>query len=333
MIHQSTVVAPLVIVCVLVAGVSGQEVITLRSGNGSPGGQDANITFVAGPFAAPFTATDYSNAAGGAPAEIIPNGSFGWASPLSTDPLALWISTAQSGAQPQGLFAVPFTVNSSVVGLATISINMLVDDFLGDGTNTGMHMNGIPIPNTATTAAGTWANEVGFTAVDITAVVSPGANYLYLYGNNTGGPGGLNFSATITVYSSPEYQVNQAGASLDIDGLPSSPAAPMTATRCPGQPVTVNFASSNPGLPYEVGVTAPDPLISATSGAFVLPDGQVLNLNTTAPSISFINGFAFTTPFPAPSFSATVSVTAPVATSAQMAVVAPSLEIIRFDQV
>ena len=312
-----------VVCCLLASLVCSQEFITVQGGNGTPGGTDANITFLPGPFAAPFTATDYASAVAGAPAEIIPNGGFGWGSPLSNNPLALWISTAQSGVQPSGLFAVPFTVNSPVVGLATLSINMLVDDFLGDGTNVGIAVNGIPLPGSNTSTPGSWVNETTLW-LDISAMVTTGQNYLYLYGNNTGGPGGVNFSADIAVFSTGEYQVNQPGASMDIDGLTGGPAGPIYASRCAGQSVTLTFSSSNSGLPWEIGIMTGDPLVSASAGGLVLADGQIVNVNLAAPSITFLNNLGWTALFPAPTFQQIVAIGATTTTSAQMAIIAPA---------
>ncbi|MEE2711259.1 MAG: hypothetical protein VX913_00660 [Planctomycetota bacterium] len=313
-----------VVCCLLASLVCGQEFITVQGGNGTPGGTDANITFLPGPFAAPFTVADYAAAVVGAPAEIIPNGSFGWGSPLSNNPLAMWISTTQSGVQPSGLYAVPFTVNSSVIGLATLSVNLLVDDFLGDATNVGVAVNGIPLPGTNTSTPGSWVNETALTNLDISSLVTTGQNYLYLYGNNTGGPGGVNFSADITVFSTAEYQVNQPGASMDIDGLTSGPSGPVYASRCVGQAVTLTFSSTNSGMPFEIGILTGDPLVPASGGGMVLADGQIVNVSLTAPSITFLNNLGWTSPFPAPSFQQIVSIGAATTTSAQTAIIAPA---------
>lgn len=301
----------------------GQEFITARSGNGTAGGTDTIINFLPGPFNAPFTTADFAAATAGAPAEIIAPGSFGWAPTLSNDPAALWISTAQSGAQPSALYAIPFTVTSTTIGAASLSVNMLVDDFLGDATNGGIYVNGTALPNTTSTAPGTWATEVSWSNLDITPWVTTGTNYLYLYGWNTGGPGGLNFHADITVYATAEWQVNQPGASLDINGVVGTAVSLATVSECAGQSVTVNFASTNVGLPWEVGITSPEPGRAASAGALVTPDNQVVNLWLNAPSITFVNGLSFAVPFPG-NFSQPVTVSGATQTSAQMAVVAPT---------
>ena len=310
------------IVCgLLAATLAGQENITLRSGNGTAPGPDAQVTFVAGPFPVALVAADFAAAAAGAPAQIIPQNSFGWMNNLGNDPAAQWIGSSQAQPQLTALFAIPFTVVSPVVGAASLDLNLLVDDFLGDTINDGVFINGQPIPGTATTQGGTWNNEVQFTNLDVGTLVTPGVNYLFLYGRNTGGPGGLNFHADFNVYASPEWQVNQPAASLDIDGSTGSPIAPAVVERCVGETSTVNFGSTNVGLPWDLAVTAPEPGVSATTGGLVYL-GEVVNINLAAASLLYLNNLTFTTPFPG-NFGLPVSVGVPIETSAQLIIANP----------
>jgi hypothetical protein len=49
--------------CLLSSLAGAQEMISLRSGNGPPGGPDAVVTVLQGPFFAPFTVLEYASAA------------------------------------------------------------------------------------------------------------------------------------------------------------------------------------------------------------------------------------------------------------------------------
>lgn len=309
------------VVCLLCPFACAQELITLRSGNGTAGGTDANITLLQGPFFAAFGVAEYASAAAGVPAEIIPSGSYGWAPTLSNDPLAQWISTSQAGTGPPSLYAMPFTVMTPAIGLATITINMHVDDFLGDAINVGISVNAMPIPSSSTTAGGTWVNEVGFTNLDVTAAALTGVNYLYLYVNNTGGPGGIQFSADINVYPPAGYQTNSLTAGLNIDGVIGTAYVPATTTLGIGAPGTLNLLSIAGGQQWDIG-SGVAPLVATGGGAILTAGGQIVNLNLADPSFGFWFNFLQGPPYPAtPLMSFPFSSPVAMSASAQMVVV------------
>lgn len=315
------------VLCLLAFPLCAQELITLRSGNGTAGGTDANITVLQGPFAAPFTVAEYATAVASMPAEIIPSGSFGWGPTLSNDPAALWISTAQAGTGPPSLYAMPFSVTTAVITQATISINMHVDDFLGDVINWGIAVNAVPVPNTTTTAGATWVNEIGFSNLDITGFVAAGANYLYLYVNNTGvtGAGGIQFSATIAVYPPPEYQTNSFLAGLNVNGVFGTSHVPAAPTLLTGATGTLSLVSTVAGQPWDLGAGSA-PLVPASAGAVTTSDGQIVNLDLSDPTLSLWFNFLQGPTFP-PVLIMSIPFSIPVATSisAQMIIVNPSM--------
>ncbi len=211
----------------LVAGgaMGASQTITLRSGQvgGFPGvaGQpDDIVTFRPGtPGGAPasgsaFGAADFVGANTGGPAHVI-NPVSVWAPGIS-DPLARWINWDGYFSNPDGtpgsgngvagsvLYAVPFTVTLGSVSSATISIEFAVDDYLGDflygGPNPdGLYINGIPTGY----SGGNYATPTTHFQ-NITGMVTPGLNYMYLYQRDAGfGVSGVIFSATIDVVPAP----------------------------------------------------------------------------------------------------------------------------------
>lgn len=181
--------APVLIASLFAAPTAAQTVLT--SGLGPPGGNDPSITVLAGPFTGPFTAADFAAAQAGPAATIVANIAGGWPASIPTAPLAQWIDAVPAGAQ--GLFAVDFDVNAPFQN-ARLTIEFAVDDFLGTSTEPGLYLNGQPI--TGSEGIGTYF-RVDRYAFDVGPLLTQGTNTLYLFGNNTGGAGGLMFEASI----------------------------------------------------------------------------------------------------------------------------------------
>lgn len=96
----------------------------------------------------------------------------------------------------------------------------------------------------------------------------------------------------------PEFNVNSAGSSLDMNGVQGTIFNKANSTVCTNSMVTANFGSTNVGALWEV-LISPAPSIPLSAGALTTPNGQILNIDVTLP-IVFLNGgatFAFT-PFP-----------------------------------
>jgi hypothetical protein len=187
-------------------GVAGQpdDIVTWRPG--TPGGAPASGSV--------FGGADFTGANTGAPALVI-NPASVW-TPGISDPLARWINWDGYFVNPDGspgtgngvagsvLYAVPFVVTTSSVTFANIKLEFAVDDYLGDslfgGPNPdGFYVNGIP--------TGYSGGNYGSPTIhnqNITAMVNPGLNYLYLYQRDAGfGVSGLIFSARIKVVPAP----------------------------------------------------------------------------------------------------------------------------------
>jgi hypothetical protein len=131
----------------------------------------------------------------------------------------------------------------------------------------------------------------------------------------------------------PEYQVNQAGSSLDFNGVTNTAYTANVANACAGSIVNTNLATNLVGSGWDIALSFM-PIVPASAGGITLADGQIVNLNL-AGGLFWLNGGAgpmllpmpgvFTIPFAAPP--------APFAVSAQQIVVDPTTSsFIRFSQ-
>ncbi|NRA95809.1 MAG: hypothetical protein HRU14_06320 [Planctomycetes bacterium] len=118
------------------------------------------------------------------------------------------------------------------------------------------------------------------------------------------------------------WQVNSPLSSMDVDGVTNDACSPIRVASCVGTTSTLNVSSTNLGLPYEIGISQL-PGVAVGSGAQVLANGEIINLDLGDPSLYYLYGLSFSVPFTP--FSATFSYPAPVSLSAQMANVDPSM--------
>jgi hypothetical protein len=87
-----------------------------------------------------------------------------------------------------------------------------------------------------------------------------------------------------------------------------------------GTPALALFGSTNIGMPYDL-VLGLAPLVTATGGGVVGPEGQIVNVDLTDPTLAFLyNGF-LSPPFAPASLSFVPST--PAGLSMQMAVADP----------
>ena len=94
----------------------------------------------------------------------------------------------------------------------------------------------------------------------------------------------------------PQWQENRSTAHLDIDGLASSQFAPIDALKCIDEPGTVNFASVNVGMPWELALSL-QPGVPLGGGGQLTPGLQVVNVDMTDPAHIFVFGQAYTNAF------------------------------------
>ncbi|MCB9474461.1 MAG: T9SS type A sorting domain-containing protein [Candidatus Delongbacteria bacterium] len=188
------------------------ETITVRSGNGNIGEFDSQVSRLVGPadtgFANLFTAADFESARQGNPGCIIANHG-AWISTLPADPQARWISTSFGGAGEgaTALYAVEFTVSTASIGSSQLVLHYAVDNTLGWGPNVGVYLNELPV---AGSNGGGFGGQFQHT-LDVSGMLQPGSNWLYINAVDLGGPGGLIFSAQFGI---------EPGAAAATEDLP-----------------------------------------------------------------------------------------------------------------
>jgi len=118
----------------------------------------------------------------------------------------------------------------------------------------------------------------------------------------------------------PQYQVNQLGSSLDVNGVTGTQFMPASVSLAVNQQGVLTLSSTNSGLPWDMAF-GQAPLIPVAQGALMLSDGQIINVDFTDPAL----GFWFNV-FQGPPFAnvqVPFSVPAPATASLQMANIDP----------
>jgi hypothetical protein len=231
------------------------ETISIRSGDSEFFENDSSITMLIGPqdsgFNVPLTPADFAAASSGPSAIVVPPHP-AWKATLMVDPDARYISThaIHPNAHPSigtilstALYAVDFEITSTTIDSATLDIYFLVDNQLGDTANEGVFVNGIPV---ADTKGGSFGADNSFLGRDITSMVNPGTNTLYVLGVDVGGPSGLQFHVDITIESTPNTapDVSNAQASTTTLWPPNNKMVPITVegvTDADGDEVTITI--------------------------------------------------------------------------------------------
>ena len=225
----------LVLAVSLAATASAQTAITLRSGNAPAGSHDPQITYLLGPatsgFGVPFTSAEFAAARTGSPAIVRPSLA-GWLLQLPGDPLAQWIDT--NGGSASALYAIPFTWTPTAA-TEVLRLAFAVDDHLGEAGIAGVYVNEIALAGSED--IGSYYLATSYQNGELFSLLTPGQNWLYLYARNTGGAGGLLFSADIV----PDGGLVRrfGGGCAGSNGTPLYlAAAPSTA---PGSPVDLRL--------------------------------------------------------------------------------------------
>ncbi len=176
--------------------------IVLISGNGPLGTPDPTITMLVGPangpFGAAFVPADFAAAIGGPSAQIVSILDPFW-NPNPGANGAQWIANNIDGRiGTTGLYAKPFTVDCTEgIAAASLLFDYSVDDHLGSANNEGLFVNGNPVTGSKDQAPSNWLVSKQSGPFDITSDVQQGSNHLFVYQVDTGGPGGVQYTATI----------------------------------------------------------------------------------------------------------------------------------------
>lgn len=120
---------------------------------------------------------------------------------------------------------------------------------------------------------------------------------------------------------SAAYQVNQVGASADVNAVLGNSVVPATVTVMAGQTAVLTISSIATGQPWDLGYGLA-PLVTAAGGGITYSDGQILNLDVADPTLAFLFDF-----FNGPGFSNALiglSIPTPTALSLQLAVFNPA---------
>jgi hypothetical protein len=126
----------------------------------------------------------------------------------------------------------------------------------------------------------------------------------------------------------PEWQVNGAQASLDVDGVlvPNLLGSEGALTRViVGTPATVNVGSTLVGNGHDMLIGLA-PTVPASGGGFTTPNGQVINMNLADPTAFFLfgsGGLVLGLPPFTGNYSIPVTPLAPLGVSAQVLVLDP----------
>lgn len=110
------------------------------------------------------------------------------------------------------------------------------------------------------------------------------------------GAAGLKMKLDFTGCGPALYETNDAASSLDINGVAGSAYSAAITTVGFGGPVSLNLASTNVGVPFELAYNLA-PLVPLFGGGLGTAGGQILNIDIVTP-VSFLNGFTFSIPFP-----------------------------------
>lgn len=195
------------------------SLITVRSGNGTVGSSDSQITFTSTAatqaFPDPFDAADFAAADSGSAAQVVSAATIhGWEPNLIADPEAKWIAFDDNHTPHSMLFSQSFDFFSSP-GPQNIFLDFsfMVDDAIGDAgvvnPNTdpnqqGVFLNGVTLPIQSVFRFG-FRNEATFNDIDVTGIINTnGTNTLYVYNRDTAGSvSGVIYTATFRAVSEP----------------------------------------------------------------------------------------------------------------------------------
>jgi hypothetical protein len=227
----------------ILAGSAGADVtVVITSGNGSPGDPDALVSFASyGDFDSHEpTPPDFAAARTGTAADVLDAGAINqdndcWH--LLNGPAWSDADASYSTEPGSALFAAPFDVPDEPLGGATITIEYMVDNFLGGFPPVpGVYINETAVPGSTDFFCPDGTHGVSFSSgtleiADAGSYVVPGqTNWLYLNieDSNDDGPGsGVLFGLRLTIptpcndadLSPPFGLLDLADISAFVDGF------------------------------------------------------------------------------------------------------------------
>ena len=88
--------------------------------------------------------------------------------------------------------------------------------------------------------------------------------------------------------ASGEFQVNQDGAALTVNGASNTPHRAVEVTVVTGRMNEVCLASTNTRMPWQIGVIM-EPAVPGSLGGVTAAGGQFINVNLNSPSLALVN--------------------------------------------
>lgn len=227
---------------------------------------------------------------------------------------------------PQTIFI--YTHTGTMVGTETNAAAWtLVGTTAAPITGTAGTPTPVPIPVNVTINAGTTqafyvTNNSGTMAYTngtaVGAVYAQDANIQFLQGYGKSYPFGGTFQPRVwngVIHytpgnTTPYYQTNNNGSSLDINGVQGTAYTTASVSPCINAGFTANLNSLNGvGLGWDV-LLSPIAFVPSNQGALMTTGGQIVNVNLAA--FAFFLGGSFTTPFFPFSLPASYSITADI---------------------
>jgi hypothetical protein len=199
------------LVCLMLPGSVHANIVAVNSGSAVSGSAVTYLDsgFTSTDFSAPFTTADFTAAQEGTAASILTS-TPSYIGSLPDGPGAVWIGTNPNAGTSTGdtaLYAISFYIPSAV-SAASFNLYYAVDNNLGENLP-GIYINGTALPASGlcpTEDTSCFTQENTYSDADISSLLVPGENWLYLDAVNEGGPAGLIFSANIdyTPVAAPE---------------------------------------------------------------------------------------------------------------------------------
>jgi hypothetical protein len=178
------------------------DTLSLVSGITTNGVNDSEIHMLTGPMDGFLTndmsSPDTFSAASNGPFAYVVTPNSAWAQVDN----AQWISSDPNGGNGGSFTALyALSVDLPAVTSASLDVQFSADQQLGSTADDGIFINGTALPGSG---GGNYSTVLTFDDPDVSSLLHPGENTLYLYNVNFGGPSGITFDATLDYTPAPE---------------------------------------------------------------------------------------------------------------------------------